>query len=162
MSKTLTWTGFLWICGLAGTTLSQTAPAKPFEDAMEIGSRKLAGTRAIDCGRVEILESPERATKCGLVAFQQHKPFRVRYNVQGIDSNVAAGLALTEKGNLYEMSFDGDPRGGGGTSPRRQRWSKELCPKPFQVRVTKSGRLTCYSDQPVKNRSIMSPTFEPY
>lgn len=152
------------ICSLIGALVAcRSAPPSLGEDAMEQGSRKLAGPNAIDCGRVPASQSPKAATDCALAAFKSQKPFRVRYNLRGIDSNVAAGLAMSPDQKLYAMEFDGDPMGGGGTSPERQLWRKVLCPTPFSVRTTDSGRLTCYPrpEHPAKP-DIMSPTFEPY
>jgi hypothetical protein len=130
-------------------------------DAMEEGSRKLAGPHAVDCGRVGIDKNPKSATDCALSAFNAGKPFRVRYDLQGIDSSVAAGFVLTPGGNLYGMSFDGDPMGGGGVSKERQRFTTIACPKPVHVSVTKSGRLNCFPPSKSKG-DIMSPTFSPY
>jgi hypothetical protein len=130
-------------------------------DAMEEGSRKLAGPHAVDCGRVGIDKNPKSATDCALSAFNAGKPFRVRYDLQGIDSSVAAGLVLTPGGKLYGMSFDGDPMGGGGVSKERQRFTTIACPKPVHVSVTQSGRLNCFPPSKSKG-DIMSPTFSPY
>jgi hypothetical protein len=131
-------------------------------DAMEEGSHKLAGTKAVDCGRVKISENPKAATDCALGAFKADKPFLVRYDLQGIDSSVAAGLFRAPDGKVYAMSFDGDPMGGGGVSPTRQRFTTELCPQPVNVQVTENGRLNCFPPSSQQKRSIMSPTFSTY
>jgi hypothetical protein len=113
-------------------------------DAMEEGSRKLVGTNAVDCGRVTLGKDPKTATDCALNAFRTNRPFRVRYDLRGIDSDVSAGLLRADDGKLYAMSFDGDPMGGGGVSPTNQRFTTELCPQPWNVRVTQNGRLNCF------------------
>jgi hypothetical protein len=130
-------------------------------DAMEQGSRKLAGPGAINCGRVGVNEDPKTATDCALAAFHAGKPFRVRYDLQGIDSDVAAGLSRAKSGKLYGMFFDGDPMGGGGVSKNRQRFITTLCPNPVHVWVTRDGRLNCFPPSKSKG-NIMSPTFSPY
>jgi hypothetical protein len=58
----------------------------PAEDKLEIESRRLAGPGAIDCGRVEIKGDPKDATECAVGAQKAAKPFRIRYDLQGIDS----------------------------------------------------------------------------
>lgn len=131
-------------------------------DAMEKRTSRMAGPKAVDCGHVDASKSPKDATDCAQGAFLQHKPFRVRYDLQGIDSDVAAGLVLTPQGKLFAIFFDGDPYGGGGTSEQNQRVYVQLCPKPVSVRVTPSGRLSCFSTQPRGHGGIMSPTFESY
>src|SRR5258708_29076800 len=67
-------------------------------DAMEEGSRKLAGPRSVDCGRVGIHQDPKSATDCALSALNAGKPFRVRYDLHSIDSSVAAGLVRPAAG----------------------------------------------------------------
>jgi hypothetical protein len=100
------------------------------DDAWEKQSRQLAGPHSTDCGRVRVHESPKAASACGLNAFHQHKPFRVCYDVQGIDSDVSAGLVYTPEGKLYGLVFDGDFMGQGGTSSSRQRAEKVYALRP--------------------------------
>jgi hypothetical protein len=125
-------------------------------DAMEEASHKLAGPKAVDCGRVKISENPKPATDCALGAFKASKAFLVRYDLQGIDSSVAAGFLLAPDGKLYSMSFDGDPMGGGGVSPTRQRFTTAICPQPVSLRVTEGGLLNCLLPQ------AKTPTFPTY
>jgi hypothetical protein len=116
---------------------------KPFEDAMETGSKKLASPKAIDCGRVAVGQSPRKASECALAAFQAHQSFRVRYDLQGIDSAVASGLVGAPDGKLLATSFDGDPKGRGGISRTRQRFTTVACPEPPSLHLTEEGLLTC-------------------
>ena len=125
---------------------------------MEVSSRKLAGPDAINCGRVKIRKDPKVATDCALGAFKENKPFRVRYDLHGIDSAVSEGLLRASDGKLYATSFDGDPMGGGGISQERQRFTSLLCPQPFAVRVRENGRLSC---APPSSRR-KKPTFPVY
>jgi hypothetical protein len=131
-------------------------------DAMEEGSRKLAGPKAIDCGRVGIHQDPKLATDCALSAFKAGKPFRVRYDLQGIDSSVAAGLIRTPDGKLYGMVFDSVGMTKSGSPNEKLRYFiTTACPKPVHVWVTESGRLNCFPPSKSKG-NLMSPTFSPY
>ena len=132
------------------------------EDAWESQSRELSGPHATDCGRVGVLGNPTVATECALKAFRERRPFRVRYDLQGIDSDVSAGLVYTPESKLYGLDFDGDPAGRGGTSLSRQRVEKVECPIPFHVYINPNGRLNCFSKQAVPPHSVMSPNLEPY
>lgn len=131
-------------------------------DAWEIQSRTLSGPYAINCGRVPIGGSSTTATDCALKAFHEGRPFRVRYDLMGIDSSISAGLVFTPGGVLYGLTFDGDPMGGGGTSWSRQRAAKQACPLPYQVYTTPTGRLNCFPSKAVASQDVMSPTFESY
>jgi hypothetical protein len=133
-----------------------------FGDAWEMQSRQLGGPRAAECGRVGIHADPTVASACGLNAFHQGKPFRVRYDLQGVDSNLSAGLVYTPEGKLYGLVFDGDPIGRDGTSWSRQRTEKILCPSPFHLYSNSNGRLNCFDKEAARPHDIMSPNFESY
>lgn len=133
-----------------------------FGDAWETEGRRLSGRHAIDCGRVTIHDVAAAATKCALKAFREKQPFRVRYDLRGIDSDVSAGLVYTPEGKLYGFTFDGDPLGQGGTSWSRQRAEKILCPIPFQLYVNPNGRANCFGKEAVPPHDIMSPNMESY
>jgi len=133
-----------------------------FGDDWEKRSRQLGGPHATDCGRVRVRADPTAASACGLKAFHQGTPFRVRYDLQGIDSNVSAGLVFTPEGRLYGLAFDGDPMGHGGTSWSRQRAEKVSCPSPFHLYTNPNGRLNCFDKEAVPPHDIMSPNFESY
>jgi hypothetical protein len=131
-------------------------------DAMERRGRQLATMGAINCGRVGIRGDPKKATDCALAANSAGAPFRIRYDIQGIDSSVAGGFARTPDGRLFALSFDGDPWGGGGTSFTRQSVTVNECPKPYHFYVSPMGRLSCFKPQLSPPANIMSPNFEPY
>lgn len=131
-------------------------------DAWEKKSQQLGGPHAINCGRIRIRENPEAATECALRAFRDGTPFRVRYDLRGIDSDVSAGLVYGSDRQLYALTFDGDPSGRGGTSWSRQRATKLLCPLPFRLYVNPNGRANCFTDRAVPPQNIMSPTLESY
>ncbi|MGA3056219.1 MAG: hypothetical protein ABSD63_18585 [Candidatus Korobacteraceae bacterium] len=86
----------------------------------------------------------------------------MRYDLQGIDSDVSAGLVYTPEGKLYGLVFDGDPSGQGGTSWSRQRVEKMACPLPAQMYVNANGRLNCFGKEAVPPHDVMSPNFESY
>ena len=131
-------------------------------DAWESQSLKLGGPHAIDCGRVRVRGNPKAANECAVKAFREGSPFRVRYDLQGIDSDVSAGLVYTPEGGLYGLVFDGDPSGQGGTSWSRQRVEKVACPLPFQMHMNPNGRLNCFGKEAVPPQDVMSPNFESY
>jgi len=115
-----------------------------FGDAWERQSRKLSGPHAIDCGHVSYRGNLTGANECALKAFGQRKPFRVRYDLRGLDSDISVGLVYTPDGKLYRLDFDGDPiRGQGGTSWSRQRVGKTACPLPLQMYINRDGYLNC-------------------
>lgn len=122
----------------------------------------MAGRNGVNCGIVRIGEDPTTATQCALRAFSERKPFRVRYNIQGIDSDVAGGLAMTRGGKLYGLSFDGNTDGLGGTSIFHEHVSQTECPKPYRMWVNPRGRLNCFQKGLAYPHNLMSPNFEPY
>lgn len=144
-------------CSNSVPDLIDNHPKKLLSDAMETGSRKLIGLEATDCGRVQISQSPELANDCALAAFKSGKSFRVRYDLRGIDSVVSEGLLRASDGKIYKMTFDGDPMGGGGISPTRQRFLTIPCPEPVKMRLTEDRHLDCF---PPSNPQ--SPKFSTY
>ena len=133
-----------------------------FGDSMDWRSRCLMGLRGIDCGRVKLNGDPKAATACALKAQTEGKPFRVRYDIWGYDSAVAAGVARTPSGEVYAISYDGDPSGQGGSSLLTQRSGKSPCPKPYRLWVNPKGRVNCFQKQLSYPKSLMSPNSEPY
>ncbi len=140
----------------------ETVALNTFGDAWERQSRTLSGSHATDCGRVGIRANPAIATECAVKSFRAGKPFRVRYDLQGIDSAASAGLVFTPDHNLYALEFDGDPMGQGGTSWSRQRVNQEACPHPYQLYVNPNGRLNCFQKEAVPPHDVMSPNAESY
>lgn len=131
-------------------------------DRMEQESGLLMGNQGIDCGRVKVRGNPRSATECALKAQAAGKPFRIRYDIMGIDSAVAGGIVRTPAGQLWALSFDGDPAGQGGTSDSRQVLGKSQCPQPVYLWVNPKGRINCFQQQLSGPRSVMSPNSEPY
>ncbi len=129
-------------------------------DLLEKRSQQLAGPNALDCGRVAPRAEPKKATDCALAANKAGKPFRVRYDMQGIDSYVAVALVRSPDGTVEALSYDSDPAGGGGRAHEIVGVSK--CPAPINLYASSTGRLTCFPPKPPAPRDVMSPTFDPY
>lgn len=120
------------------------------------------GRQSLDCGRVRRGADPAPATHCAMAAFTAGKSFHVRYDMQGIDSDVAIALASFGDGKVQTLLFDGDPDGQGGTWIFRQRVSRQPCPLPVRLSVTPQGRLKCFPTRRNAQQDVMSPTFERY
>src|SRR5260370_42593924 len=80
-------------------------------DAMDWRSHYSAGLFSTNCGRVRIRKDPTKATECALKANSEGRPFRVVYDIQGIDSTVAGGIVRKSDGKLLALQFDGCPSG---------------------------------------------------
>ena len=100
-------------------------------DSMDWESTRLMGRHGIDCGRVRVGGDSKAATDCTLKAL-------------GYDSAVAGGIVRTPSGELYGLSFDGDPSGQGGISLFRQHVEKIRCPQPTHLWVNPKGRINCF------------------
>ena len=96
----------------------------PSEDKLDIESKRLAGPGAIDCGRVKIKGDPKEATECAIGAQKAAKPFRIRYDLQGIDSLVAVAIVRTPSGTVGSLMYDSDPSGGGHVSSLSEAMSR--------------------------------------
>jgi hypothetical protein len=149
------------LLGLFGNVIS-AAVIVLLGDSMDRHSQRLMGSHGIDCGRVKVRGEPKTATDCALKAQSEGKPFRVRYDIQGYDSAVAGGIVRTPSGELYALSFVGNPSGSGGTSLLGQRVSKSPCPQPTHLWVNPEGRINCFQQQLSYPKDIMSPNLEPY
>ncbi|HET6842223.1 MAG TPA: carboxypeptidase-like regulatory domain-containing protein [Candidatus Angelobacter sp.] len=118
-------------------------------EVMDQRLRALAGAAAIDCGHVQVKASPASATKCAVRAFRQGKPFVVRYDIAGIDSELAGGFASNGDGDVYGVLFDSMGMSGGDlkdgeTMPDGSHTFIMPCPRPARIRVNKYGRATCF------------------
>jgi hypothetical protein len=130
-------------------------------DAMDWKSHYLAGPLSVNCGRVRVGVDASSATQCALQADAKAKPFRVIYNIQGIDAMVAGGIVRTRDGKLLALTYDSCPSGC-GFSLLQQRASVTPCPQPYHLYVNPKGRLNCFQPQLSPPQNIMSPNLEPY
>jgi len=132
-----------------------------YGDGMERKLKNISGSTAVDCGRVKVDEAPQQASQCVMDAFSSHKPFRVRYDIRGIDTALAAGLAQAQDGKIYALSFMGNTDGSGRTSLSAQ--AKVVsCPSPPAMRLTASGRVTCFPPSEPKPQNLSDPQMESY
>ena len=88
----------------SGTTLND------FQDRLQND----AGSEAVACGTLAILDSRLDANICLTQAFSNATSAYALFLEQGIDSQVAQGT-VTQNGNVTFYSFDSDPTGGGAT-----------------------------------------------
>ena len=107
----------------------------------------LAGPMAVDCGRVKIRHDPLSATECVLNAFQSKEAFFVRYDLQGIDSQVAVGLAGDRAGRTFGIAYDSMGWSDEGLHPPKLRSEDHhlittTCPKACEVE--KNGKRRAY------------------
>ncbi len=65
-------------------------------DALTTAMHSYAGTDSINCGVVPSGWSGEAANHCVDAAYHAKQAFTVRYNLPGIDSQLAEGLASNE------------------------------------------------------------------
>lgn len=147
-----------------------TAVPRPGEegpDQMERYFRQTGGPVAVDCGRVAIREDPTAATDCALKAFTAKQPFFVRYELQGIDSEVAAGLVSDASGRVYGVVYDSWGFSTEGLS-RDSILSADhhlittQCPAPTRLSRRATGRLTCFPPGPQSDSNLMSQENGPY
>jgi hypothetical protein len=122
--------------GVSGQTNSRVA------DLLEKRTLQIVGASAAECGRVTVWADPKKATDCALAADKAGKSFRVRYDLQGIDSSVAAAFVRLRDGTVQALSYDSDPSGGGHTMGGIIRVSQ--CPTPIHLYSTPKSHLTCF------------------
>ena len=112
------------------------------DDSLNDTSLKLGGAEAVNCGRVPIRGDPKPATGCVLKAFSHKRPFRVGYDVQGVDSDVAFGVVGAPDGKVFELDFDAYPvHGGLGYT------TVTTCPQPVVLKVSASGSVFCFPNE---------------
>jgi hypothetical protein len=78
-------------------------------------SERLQGSDAVDCGTLDIRETPERlkaAHDCVATALSERKPLRLIKMDQGVDSTVGGAYLVDASGSAYAFGYDGDPSGG--------------------------------------------------
>jgi len=131
-------------------------------DGMERKLKSISGSTAVDCGTVRIGEPPQTASQCVMDAFGSHKPFRVRYDIRGVDTTLAGGLAQGKDGKTYAISFMGDTHDDRGTLQFAQQVNVKACPAPSAIRLTDSGRVTCFPPSESKPQNLSDPQAEPY
>jgi hypothetical protein len=110
--------------------------------------------------------SPRRSASS--TRFKFKRSFYVRYDLRGIDSEIAAGMVGKSPDEVYAVAYDIPWGWSDEESPPGTRISDdrhlltEPCPKPIRLIETPSGRLTCFPPDAKAKPNIMSPTFGPY
>ncbi len=142
-------------CGKANSSSVQAGPdvcCTVLPDILPKRLIELAGDGAVDCGHVLLHGSSEKANSCARKAVRNKTPFYISYELQGIDSWVAAGLARDSRGNLYELQFDsmgmslsGQEKRNGMTLSDGNHIAIMVCPKPLQLHFfPRATWLTCF------------------
>lgn len=134
---------------------NQSAPTNPFPerkcllgDSLECVNRDLAGSGAINCGRVRVGTSPELASNCVLKALSEKKPFFVRYERPSWGGESAIGFTGTADGRVTEVDWDK----GELTWPfysNREYVNTSPCDRLTVLKTGKDGRVEC---QPLFSR----------
>jgi len=76
------------------------------------------GDQAINCGKVDINDSPFVVNTCVSDSFIINTPFYAIYIQQGMDSNVASAFAMNSSGVVTYWSYDSDISGGNNSESR--------------------------------------------
>lgn len=115
-------------------------------DLLEKQTQQLAGVKAVDCGRVAWRAEPKKSTDCALAANRAEKPFRVRYDMPGIDSAVAMAYVRLPDGTVEALSYDSNP----------EVVATSKCPAPVHLYATPRGHLTCF---PLRDPISPTPSY---
>jgi hypothetical protein len=109
----------------------------------------IAGKEAADCGHVGLHQSPGAANDCAIAAWKIHHAFFVRYDVQGLDSELVVGLASGNSGDVFSVKYDST----GWETHGLRSGVKVLdnshilvtpCPSPIKLFASDGGYLSCY------------------
>jgi hypothetical protein len=93
----------------------------------------------VECGRVRISRNSKNANDCVIGAFNQRKPFRVRYDEQGVDTLAARSIVMTPAGKPIEIGWTSDtlwPSAPGYVGQRP-------CFQPARLKMNPHGELEC-------------------
>lgn len=117
-------------CGMMSAMISAcTLSQLTISDALATAMHGYAGADSINCGVVSVREEQEAANRCVDAAYQAKQSFIVRYNLPGIDSTVAEGLAGNRQGEIRAYAYDSDPSGGSHAGARvNERQCKTIKP----------------------------------
>ncbi len=101
---------------------------------------RLAGNKAVDCGRVPVQGNRDVVDGCSVAMFKAGKPFYARYDFKGIDSRIAKILLRTPQGKMYLLHYDSDPSGGSGVG---EAVGEDRCLNPQIVNFAGQQRVEC-------------------
>jgi hypothetical protein len=74
-------------------------------------TRKLAGSNAVNCGRVNESRDPGLGVGCAIQAGQSGRAYFLIIDHQGIDSQISTGVARNTGGGKHVVSYDSSPCG---------------------------------------------------
>ena len=100
---------------------------------------------SVDCGDARAGEPAQSLQDCMVSAFERRQPFHARFWKQGIDSTLAAGLALDPGGKLFLYRFDSSPCGAPGRC--RPELKETPCMRAY-VRQDAAGKQLVCADPP--------------
>jgi hypothetical protein len=109
-------------------------------DLLERRRTQLAGPNAIDCGEVKRRDDPTKANACAMRANRLGKPFSVRFDLMGADSQSAMALVRLPDHTTQLLDYDSDPSGGGRVGGGVIHHSECLTPVQF---IISFGHVTC-------------------
>jgi hypothetical protein len=75
--------------------------------------RARIGIGAIDCGHAASSSDHSANDLCVGDGMRNDRSFYALYELVGIDSHIATGIAHTQHGEVILLEYDGDPKGGG-------------------------------------------------
>jgi hypothetical protein len=108
-----------------------------FGDPLDWEARRIAGLHAVDCGALgKDAREANRIAACISTARLDHRGFRTRFNVCGMDSCGAEGLVGSPDGAVYQLSLD--VAHGSVTLKRR------ACPSPLGLGQADFGNFYLY------------------
>ncbi len=119
-------------CNKSKSASSVSASAKP-DDAVQLKLKALAGSGATDCGRLDVRAADPQltgASTCAQKSAEGKHPFYVAYDMPGMST----GVAGNGEGKLFAVELQGSGTGAQLASG----------PCPAEMRVAKSGRVTCF------------------
>ena len=130
-------------CRLAVISQSPAAEAASIssaEDGLDKAMRLRAGKDAIDCGSVRRDEDSDTTDECVANGHARKRPFVARYDLRGIDSVVAEGVAGNAAGEVYVFRYDSDPSGGSNVG---ERIKEETCRGVQIIKGKRGRRIKC-------------------
>jgi hypothetical protein len=128
-----------------------------YHSALTHRLQDLAGEAALNCGGVRVQRDPNHVTDCALRAYGSNKSFYARYDIQGIDTEHAIGLAF-DGNKIYVVIWNHDDL----RLSNRESLDIQACPLPTKLVKTASGRLNCFPINPDLTSSILWSYAEPY
>jgi len=108
-----------------GSPISWGPSLEEFKAAL----REASGSRATDCGVIELNEPRAAAASCASDALAQGESFSVAFQVMGVDSTIYIGLAQRGGSVATRLVWDSDITGGYNLVPLR-RIDREPCRVP--------------------------------